>query len=153
MHIRIWRKDINLMQIYLNLHEMGYQRMNSLGTFYCPCNIINCVSITDVEVKNTRSWNEYIFIIAICWLNEPTRSYIFVSRNHIVQNRRLLYLWLYNYVADKNIGYFPILIMYYIAKVKVMPNSSNGRLKTFVLSVDVFNVNDDILFWCMKLPI
>ena len=44
------------------------------------------------------------------------------------------------------IGYFPILIMYYIAKVKVMPNSSNGRLKTFVLSVDVFNVNDDILF-------
>ena len=147
------------MQIYLNLHEMGYQRMNSLGTFYCPCNIINCVSITDVEVKNTRSWNEYIFIIAICWLNESTRSYIFVSRNHIV--KRSLYLWLYNHVAYKKIQYFfqdyidyyPILIVYYIAKVKIMPNSSTGRLKTFVHSVDVFNMNDDILFWCMKLPI
>ena len=106
------------MQIYLNLHEMGYQRMHSLGTFYCPCNIINCVSITEIEVKNTRSWNEYIFVIVVLvdWMSRLTPSYFdkFMPYNRKYMNQ-LIHVYCISY-DFKNLTV--IFLRYYIVEVK-----------------------------------
>ena len=103
------------MQIYLNLHEMGYQRMHSLGTFYCPCNIINCVSITEIEVKNTRSWNEYIFVIVVLvdWMSRLTRLYF---DTFMPYHRKYMNLLIYVYCISYSLTV--IFLKYHIVKVK-----------------------------------